>query len=847
MAVLKDLIVHGRSRFVNGIQTNTLNAESIGADMGIFNKLVATSLDAETATIDDLIATNAKIIGLLDVEGELHTNTWSNSNIATIGGSFYITPTIESESGTFTATSTTAITFSSPGTNFDWSNLYIGNSSGSQTTSWTDGSLVLITGEVLNSDGIYSPLGTLKGTINGTPSTNSISISGITDAHNNTSTVLSSIYSDKPTTTYQNLKISIYQRNASGTKYPLGIYMTAVGTNGKTFLDIYGGYGNAYTTTYGGLALPNLRIGNLQGLPEVGSVTPSGWGIYTSNGFFTGTVVATSGTIGGASISDGVLQIKNANIGEKLTANSVDVSGIITAGGIITDTLTGGLQNTDDFIYISTKDKSLSIDGESQDWKLVLGKSFGVTKAGYLKAISGKIGGWTIGTSDLHNGTNSMSSTTAGLYLGTTGIRNYQSSDAYVNITSGIITAIGANITGAINANSGSIGGTNGWKIETNKIYKGNIGTTDSLWLTTADVSSTTIADETGIEWRLVVGPNFGVKKSGVLYAKAAHITGAIKATSFTSETDDFKIEMNEGLKITSKTNDVASSYMVHGTSFTACLFEDGLIFYPNTSGTGTSVNLDFNGERLCFNKAPLLNSGVGIYATNSAADEGSLIGLTSSDHIVIGYGNALNDSFSKNFNMYTNNAAGNSFHMYLINPTNANDPVEVFGAGATSTAVGTRYLRAIGAYESAVATNYPLYVNSSGRIGKSSSSIRYKNSVVYLTNPENRTWEDPSLLSTEKVSENLADILKIPVVRYHYNKGHFDEDENYDYSRDEIGMIAEDVAAITPHCATYMKDDNGKNIPESWNEREFVPRILYVLQQQQKEIDRLKQLLENK
>ena len=46
MAVLKDLIVHGASRFLNGAYFKTINAESIGADAGIFNKLVATTLDA---------------------------------------------------------------------------------------------------------------------------------------------------------------------------------------------------------------------------------------------------------------------------------------------------------------------------------------------------------------------------------------------------------------------------------------------------------------------------------------------------------------------------------------------------------------------------------------------------------------------------------------------------------------------------------------------------------------------------------------------------------------------------------------------------------------------------------
>ena len=47
-----------------------------------------------------------------------------------------------------------------------------------------------------------------------------------------------------------------------------------------------------------------------------------------------GYIVATGGIIGDCEIKDGVLKIKNANISEKLTAETVDVAGVIKAGGI---------------------------------------------------------------------------------------------------------------------------------------------------------------------------------------------------------------------------------------------------------------------------------------------------------------------------------------------------------------------------------------------------------------------------------------------------------------------------------------------------------------------------------
>jgi hypothetical protein len=64
---------------------------------------------------------------------------------------------------------------------------------------------------------------------------------------------------------YRNLKVSLYQRASSSTAfYPLGIYITATGDNGRTFLDIYGGVESLENNAnHGGFAEPNVRIGNL--------------------------------------------------------------------------------------------------------------------------------------------------------------------------------------------------------------------------------------------------------------------------------------------------------------------------------------------------------------------------------------------------------------------------------------------------------------------------------------------------------------------------------------------------------------------------------------------------------
>ena len=96
-----------------------------------------------------------------------------------------------------------------------------------------------------------------------------------------------------------------------------------------------------------------------------------------------------------------------------------------------------------------------------------------------LKALNATIGGFTIGNTAIYNGTNTNISTTAGIYLGTDGIRAYKNSTAYTDIKNGILNCFGATINGTIYADSGMFGmfdiGTDGY------ITTGDESTTDGL------------------------------------------------------------------------------------------------------------------------------------------------------------------------------------------------------------------------------------------------------------------------------------------------------------------------------------------------------------------------------
>ena len=343
MAVLKDLIVHGPSRFIGASYIDTLEANSVKANEGLFTKLAAKSASANELTVS----------GLLDVHGELHTKSWSNSNIATVDGNLHIVPTITAASVTGTITySSGAYSMDLTGA-FATNTLTIGNSA--TVVAWTPGSKLIVSGEVKIGNE-WLPLGTLKCDLGGSSNlaidaaSKKISLTSIKDANSQTSGVLESIRSTlnlsgtSSSLSFRNVKIAFYSRK--NTKmYPIGILLTAQGTGAsKTFIDMYDGNHEA-SGTYGGLAMPVVRIGNLSGnsdvannqpLPAVGGQTPTGWGIYTSNGYFSGVIAANKGYIGSYVIDGTYLQSSDKTTGMAIIDNATTADWAFWAGGTST-------------------------------------------------------------------------------------------------------------------------------------------------------------------------------------------------------------------------------------------------------------------------------------------------------------------------------------------------------------------------------------------------------------------------------------------------------------------------------------------------------------------------------
>ncbi len=72
-----------------------------------------------------------------------------------------------------------------------------------------------------------------------------------------------------------------------------------------------------------------------------------------------------------------------------------------------------------------------------------------------LESIVAKIGGFNINQTALYNGTDSMTSTKKGIYIGIDGIRQYRSDSSYATLQNGKLTAVGADIKGNVYLDNG--------------------------------------------------------------------------------------------------------------------------------------------------------------------------------------------------------------------------------------------------------------------------------------------------------------------------------------------------------------------------------------------------------
>lgn len=180
-----------------------------------------------------------------------------------------------------------------------------------------------------------------------------------------------------------------------------------------------------------------------------------------------------------------------------------------------------------------------------QDWGIYTDNGF---FKGIIEANGGLIGNWTIGTTGMYYNSDAPSSTSitmipGGTAASTTSIGGSSGSKQWIftgkNLfgidTTGKLYASSAVISGDITANTGYIGGTSGWTIASQTISNGDVGSNNSMYLSTKNLdSNVSVGGLNTSEWRLTVGSHFGVTGDGKLYCNSTKISGDITATSGT-------------------------------------------------------------------------------------------------------------------------------------------------------------------------------------------------------------------------------------------------------------------------------------------------------------------------
>ena len=461
-----------------------------------------------------LKATDAKITNILEAN-EVHTNKWTAANIANIGGSFYISPTMESDVA-IDAISVTSDVYTFKVKNGTFSTT-------AANVSWNVGSRVMATGTVTKG-GVEYPIGTIIGILYAI-STTGFTINNIASSNKGT---LDKIIAAGGSYGTSHVKISMYQigdGNASSASFkPVGIYLTSYGAdtgNGNTkdtsldtFIDIYGGTNNIGTNAGMGGADPNVRLGYLGHLDSYtdsagNTHQPQGWGLYTENGYFKGVLVADSGSIGKFTINS-----KAIYSGTHDTWNKASTNGI----------------------FIGTNDTNYYVSGGPganwwirDDGQFQFGGSNGITYNGTTLSIPAA---------------------------------NVSGTLTAATMETNLLTALNTKIS-ALTATTATIGS---WTISKGVMQHATVGGSGGVWISadTDTSSNVTVGNSGAIKtWRLLINNTFGVTTAGKLYASGADITGAILATSFTAKDSNDKTRATvdaNGLKVydTDGTTEVA-------------------------------------------------------------------------------------------------------------------------------------------------------------------------------------------------------------------------------------------------------------------------------------------------
>lgn len=395
------------------------------------------------------------ILNELTVLSTLRAKEYELDHVQNLGGTFMVSPSFICTEG---STSVTVSAISGSEVTFVIKDNATLTKTEIATASWVLNSQIKLSGKIGN-----AILANATGTITKSVDTNNHTITVKVDVGSST------VGNFTVNTTYSGSQVSklalMMFRNASG--YRLGIYLESYSSeNKKPVINIFDGSGTD----------PKVVLGKLDGTPKVNNVSPTGYGLYSDNAFLKGTIIATSGTIGGFTLSTNSIQ--NGTFGQ-------DGSVMMSLG--------------------SNNSVSIGGSGNINGWTFTAGSKFGVTKNGAMYATFGKIGGFSIDSTYLQSSDNTVGlSASASDWAFWAGGATTNNAKFRVN-HAGQLWATSATIAGNITATSGKIGGCS---IKNNvlQIANANINSIDAGKITSGIINADRIGSRTITADKIAIG-----------------------------------------------------------------------------------------------------------------------------------------------------------------------------------------------------------------------------------------------------------------------------------------------------------------------------------------------------
>lgn len=424
-----------------------------------------------------------------------------------------------------------------------------------------------------------------------------------------------------------------------------------------------------------------------------------------------------------------------------------------------------------------------------------------------IKALQAKIGGFTIGDTNLRNGTTSLAGADNSVYLGLDGI---SCGKTFKVDKAGNLNATAGKIGGfSIGTNHIANDATSLSELGADAIYIGLDGIATSQTLEITDLSDGSkeyvkyIAELSLGQLSSSLYRRYSGESAYSLLSKVSFDDGYIHIANADDEDSEECAVLHLSLnQMTYKPNDDPEGAYFNMSSDNGFMFKSPILF----SGGKNVGTTDYpSGSHTLKN-----NTSVGFITSTGTRARGIALGTT--DNLLFGKG----DEGLTN-GMYFYVGAKDSFCVY--GGSNTDVRFRSFKSSDNS-----MYFQVPDIYARTTSSGSNVRVNSNGTLYRySSSSMRYKTDIT-------------TKLSDELDPERLYDLK---VWQYKYREGHLDKNDQR-YGQDIIGFIAEDIKQKYPIAANY----NEYGEVENWNVEMIVPAMLKLIQDQKKDIDELKEKL---